>query len=178
MEEKAIRAAILRCFDAHREKPGEKFDEENFLGFLMAGGEGLQDVRNGFAGLKRLNAFYDDIQLECAVCLEANDADRNWSVQKLAERIASRKKNRSSQITLAKNRVEAAKGMLLFEPLKFGIFIILPAIFILWNFIGGWITGGVLFAIGFGVAFMIWRQQKKDLDYYKRLLEEIQSAKP
>jgi len=175
MQEKDIRAAIIRSFEEHREKPDAPFEEANFLNFLMADGRALQDLRNGFAGLKRLNAFYETLQLECSVYLDTNETELSWSVGSLAERIAQRQENAQRQVGLAKGRVEATELAVKMEPAKFGLFLILPAIFILWSFTGGWIELFVLAVIGAGVVFAIYRQQMKELVRARELLDKITS---
>jgi hypothetical protein len=178
MDEKRARGAILASFEKHREKPGTHFDAEEFLDFLMADGRPLGDVRNGFGGLKRLMAFYDTLQLECAVCLESQDMERSWSVDRLADRILQKKKNLAAQRGIARRRLENAERCLISEPLKFGLFLILPAFFILWGFFSGdWRAGLTLFTLGALVVFGIYNLQRKELAYCRRLLEEISALK-
>lgn len=173
MQEKDIRAAILRVFEKHREKPGEAFQEDNFLDHLMADGLAFEEVRNGFAGVRRLNAFYKELQDECGVFLDQDDTEVSWPVDRLAERIARRRENTTAQVTFAKQRLAAAEQGLIFEPLKFGLFLILPAILVLWSFIGGWTVLFVLIALGAGVIFAIYRQQMKEVRHFRARLDKI-----
>ncbi len=178
LDEKKARDAILNAFEKHREKPGADFNEEEFLDYLMADGRPLGDVRNGFAGLRRLNRFYDMLQLDCAVCLEYQDMESSWAVDGLAARILRKKMNPAAQRGLARRRLETAERNLISEPLKFGLFLILPAFFVLWSFFSNDVGAGlVLFLLAALVIFGIYHLQRRELAYARLLLEAISAVK-
>jgi hypothetical protein len=96
----ALRARILELFERHRQAPGTPFDEAHFLDFLLAAPKRRRAVYDSFAGLRRYNAFLDDVQLELAVCYSFKDWDGNYPldrfVARTAELIASPKSSRAS----------------------------------------------------------------------------------
>ena len=58
----ATRENIFAIFERHHAIPGATFDESHFMDFLMANPERKGAIRNSFTGLRRFNAFIDEIQ--------------------------------------------------------------------------------------------------------------------
>lgn len=173
MAEQDIRATILKVYKRHREEPDAPFDDLDFLTYLVKDRASLQDLRNGFAGLKRLNKFYDDLQAECGVLLEGRDTEHDWPLHMLTEHIAEKKSNRSAQKALATRRLQEAEARLVSDPVKFGLLLFLPGAVILWTFIRGWTAAVVLLLLALCGVFAIWRVQKREVDYYRRMKEII-----
>src|SRR6185436_2700382 len=132
-KEKDIELAIIKTFNLARQAQDSSFDEERFLDFLMKDNRPLKDVRNSFRALRRLNKFYDLLQLECGVCLDLDDSEKNWSVRKLTSHIAKKKNNPSAQKTLVKKRCDRAVSNMFYEPVKFGLFVIIPVTVVLYG---------------------------------------------
>jgi hypothetical protein len=170
----SIRATILSVFDRHRERPGAPFEEARFLHFLMADNRPLKDVRNSFAGLRRLNAFYDALQLDCAVCLDVNAPEKDWSVDALAWLIAEKKANLQAQKVLVRKRVEQANANVLYEPLKFGLILIVPTVALAWAVSGGGMVGRVALALGVVVELAIYLIARREAQYYAKLRRVIE----
>lgn len=178
MSQADIQAAILRVFAQHRENPAASLDAENLASHLMADNRPLDKVRNSFKALRRLNAFYGALQLECAVCFEDNIAEKNWSVESLAEHIAAKKKNPSAQKALVTKRIKRAERNLHFEPVKFAIFVIGPIALILFM-LALKISGSLPFALVFpalGIAAVggLYRITWGELAFYRKLGQLIQ----
>jgi len=170
----SIRTTILSVFDRHRERPRAPFEEARFHHFLMADNRPLRDVRNSFTGLRRLNAFYDALQLDCAVCLDVNVPEKDWSVDALARLIAEKKANHQAQKVLVRKRVEQANANVLYEPLKVGLILIMPAVALAWAVSGGGIVGGIALALGLVVELAIYLIARREAQYYKKLRRVIE----
>jgi hypothetical protein len=143
------------------------------LNFLMADNRALNKLRDSFRGLRRLNKFYDALQLECAVCFEDGVAEKNWTVAGLAEHIAQKKKNPAAQKALAAKRVKRAERNLHFEPLKFTLFVIGPLALVLGALalkISGSLPLALVFpALGIVAAGGIYRLTWRELAFYRKL---------
>jgi len=81
------RDRILAIFERHRATPGTAFPEERFLNHLMADPKGPEAVRNSFSGLRRFNAFIDEVQLEFGVCFSMKDLEASYSLPRFEARV-------------------------------------------------------------------------------------------
>jgi hypothetical protein len=68
---------ILVLFEAHREAPGTAFDESHFLDFLLAAPARRRAVYDSVDGMRRLDAFFDHVQLEYSVCFSHAERGAN-----------------------------------------------------------------------------------------------------
>jgi hypothetical protein len=98
------RDIVLELFERHREAPGEPFDESRFLDYLLASPRGARAVRNSFSGLRRFNAFIDDVQLEFSICFSVRDREAHYSVQKFVDRVGVLKRSRRSSLASLRNQ--------------------------------------------------------------------------
>src|SRR5690554_6224997 len=97
---------VLELFEKHRKMPGEEFDPDYFFDFLMSKPKGKGAFRNSFLGLRRFNAFWDEVQLEFGVCFSVKDRESDYSLNRFCERIEElQNSNRSSKASL-RNRAK------------------------------------------------------------------------
>lgn len=171
MDEKKIRAIVLKCFEATRQKPGAPYDDDNFLDALMADGRRLADLHKGLAGMRRLNAFYNKLQTACVVCFEPYEKERDWTLDMLVERIADLKSDINMQRSLVKAYLNDAEHKLVTEPAKIGGFVALPSFLVVWSIIGGWMEGALLFTLAALASYCVYLLQTKNVAYYRKLLE-------
>src|SRR5262245_36245708 len=83
----ADRARILTLFEQHRARPGTPYDESHFLDFLLPDPQRKHAVHGSFRGLRRYNAFIDDVQLEFAICFSLKDRETDFSVDRFVARV-------------------------------------------------------------------------------------------
>jgi hypothetical protein len=70
---------------------------------------------------------------------------------------------------LVRKRVEQANANVLYEPLKFGLILIMPAVALAWAVSGGGIVGGIALALGLVVELAIYLIARREAQYYKKL---------
>lgn len=100
----AVSTKVLELFEKHRKTPGAEFDESRIFDFLQKRPKAKGAFRNSFSGLRRFNAFWDDVQMEFGVCFSMKDWETNYSLDRFSARIEElRKSMRSSKASL-KNR--------------------------------------------------------------------------
>ena len=121
-----------------------------------------------------MNAFYDALQLECIVCFDLNTAEKDWSVDKLATFIAEKKMNPQAQKLLVRKRIEQANANVLYEPLKFGLVLIVPVVALAWGLSGGGLAGWVALALGVVVELAIYLIARGEAQYYAKLRRVIE----
>lgn len=76
--------------------PGAPFDESHFLDYLMTKPKYKRAVYNSFSGLRRYNAFIDELQLHFSICFSLRDFEANYPLDKLVQRIAELQASRRS----------------------------------------------------------------------------------
>lgn len=114
------RQRVLDLFEAHREKPGAPYEERHFLDFLLAEPRQNRAVYNSFKGLRRFNAFLDQLQYEFAVFFSSKDRDANYSLDRFVKRVAElRSKPASSLASLRGPMKGQVEGIVVVGPLLF-----------------------------------------------------------
>lgn len=93
-----IREAVLEVFERHRAAPGTPIDESHFLDYLLAKPRGQRAVHDSFAGLRRYNAFINEVQLHFSICFSLHDFEANHSLHKFVERVAQLQASRRSSL--------------------------------------------------------------------------------
>jgi hypothetical protein len=106
----AHRRQIVELFEKHRATPGASYDEHHFLDFLLAEPKKSGALYNSFRGLRRFNAFMDDVQFEFAVCFSLKDRDANYSLPKFVERVIELQKSSRGSLMSVKNQIDAGPG--------------------------------------------------------------------
>jgi hypothetical protein len=106
----ATRQKILAAFERHRQTPGAPFDESHFVDFLIASPKAKHAVHGSFGGLRRFNAFIDEVQYEFAVCFSLKDRDADYSLAQFVERIEELQKSRRGSLASLSNQARAGAG--------------------------------------------------------------------
>ncbi|HUG72007.1 MAG TPA: hypothetical protein VMK82_01165 [Steroidobacteraceae bacterium] len=101
-----IKNRTIALFEKHRAAPGVAFDPEHFLDFLLKSPPTKRAVYNSFSGLRRLNAFMDALQLECAVCFSQNDREANYSLDKIVARIEQLQRSPRGSLASLSNQLK------------------------------------------------------------------------
>jgi hypothetical protein len=104
------RNKIIELFEKHRATPGAPYDDTHFLDFLLADSKKKDAVYNSFRGLRRFNAFIDEVQYELAVCFSTQDRDANFSLASFVSRVVELQKSRHGSLKSLKNQERAANA--------------------------------------------------------------------
>jgi hypothetical protein len=67
-------------------------------------------VYNSFRGLRRFNAFIDDVQQEFAVCFSLRDREAHYPLARFVERIGELERSPRGSLASLKNQVRAGPG--------------------------------------------------------------------
>jgi hypothetical protein len=94
----SLRDAVLQVFERHRATPGAAFDEARFLDYLIAKPKHERAVHDSFAGLRRYNAFINDVQLRFGICFSLHDFEANHSLHRFVQRVAELQASRRSSL--------------------------------------------------------------------------------
>ena len=105
-EEITDKEKIITIFEKYRKVPGAKYHEENFLDYWVAGPKQKRAVYNSFSGLRRLNAFINEIQLEFSICFSEKDREANYSLDKLVSRIKELKASPNASLASLRNQMK------------------------------------------------------------------------
>lgn len=100
----AIREAVLRIFECHRTTPGAPFNESNFLDYLLATPKKTRAVHDSFFGLRRYNAFVDEVQIHFSICFSQQDFEAGYTLSKFVDRVAELRSSRRSSIASFRNQ--------------------------------------------------------------------------
>jgi hypothetical protein len=104
------RRIVLDIFERHRAVLGAPFDESHFLDYLIADPKDLGAVRNSFSGLRRYNAFVDEVQLYFNVCLSIKDFEANHSVGQFVSRVGELQRSPKGSIASLRNQQRRGFG--------------------------------------------------------------------
>jgi hypothetical protein len=103
-------AKVIELFEKYRAAPGEPYDESHFLDYLLRSPAKPRAVYDSFGGLRRFNAFIDDVQMEFAICLSLQDRDANYSLAKFLQRVAELEKSPRGSLASLANQEKAGAG--------------------------------------------------------------------
>lgn len=176
MTEQEARELVLRVFAEHRDVPDQWFDEERFLDFLTTGGRSVERLRNSFSGLRRLNRFYDSLQIEAGVCFAFGAEEKNWSVRKLAQHIIEKKQNPAAQKALVRKRYDRARRDVWFAPFGFALFPVGPLVVVLSSALGGFGLAWVALVFGAAALGGVFALCLRRAGFYSKLKETIEGG--
>jgi hypothetical protein len=88
-ERQRERERVLALFEEYREAPGTPLDASHFLDFLLAAPQRKRAVYDSAAGMRRLEAFIDRVQLEYSVCLSHAERHAGGTLEAFVERLAA-----------------------------------------------------------------------------------------
>ena len=106
----SARTRVTQLFEKYRATPGAPYDEAHFLDFLLANPKGNGAVSNSFRGLRRFNAFLDDVQYEFGICFSLEDRDANYALDKFVERTIQLQQSRRGSLKSLDNQIKAGAG--------------------------------------------------------------------
>jgi hypothetical protein len=98
------RERILSIFEAHRAMPGAAFDESHFLDFLLANPQKRRAVYDSYEGLKRFNAFIDQLQLEYSIYLPKADREADHPLDRFVARVVELRDAPRASLTALENQ--------------------------------------------------------------------------
>lgn len=98
------RAGVLEIFERHRATPGAAFEESHFADFLLAKPRKKRAVHDSFAGLRRYNAFIDEVQLRFSICFSLRDFEASYSLGRFVERVGELQASRRSSLMSFRNQ--------------------------------------------------------------------------
>lgn len=104
------REAVLAIFERHRAASGVPFDESHFLDYLLAQPKRKGAVHNGFTGLRRYNAFIEEVQLHFGICFSVQDFEATYSLEKFLQRIAELRGSKRASIASFRNQQKRGFG--------------------------------------------------------------------
>ena len=110
METESRRRRVLELFEKHRALPGAPYDEARFIDYLLANPNGERPVHNSFRGLRRYNAFIDDVQYQFAICFSQKDFAANYSLSAFLDRVRELEQSRRGSLASLKNQTRAGPG--------------------------------------------------------------------
>ena len=165
------RDKVVALFEKHRIAPGTPYDEDHFLDFLLHEPKKKRAVYDSFRGLRRFNAFIDDVQCEFAVCLSHGDREANYSLNKFVDRVKELEASPRSSLASLDNRMKALPEWNLVVVVNF-ILLVLAV----WLRTRTWaivvLIGAAFFINGSYLRF--WRRTKR---YNASLLSRIEDTK-
>ena len=163
---------ILALFEKHRATPGAPYDESHFLDFLLAKPKGKGALYNSFRGLRRFNAFLDEVQYEFAICFSIKDREANYSIEKFVARVDALERSPRSSLASLKNQMHGHSGLNI---------VVFVNLFLLGPAIGArkypWALGCALGIIAL-VNLAFFRFHHRERTYKARLLARITSKEP
>lgn len=99
---------LLELFERHRAEPGAPYEQSHFVDFLLREPRERRAVHNSFVGLRRYNAFLNEVQLHFGVCFSLEDFEASYSLARFVERIEDLQ--RSPRASLASLRNQERRG--------------------------------------------------------------------
>lgn len=165
----SVRQRVLGLFEKHRATPGAPFEEAHFLDFLLPNPGQKRAVYDSFKGLRRLNAFLDEVQDEFTVCLSIADRTDNLSLTRLVDRVQQLEQSPRGSLASLNNRVAAGPGwrVLIVANLLIGIMI-------MW-FRQSPIGLGLVAVLALLVNGTFLRMHFRDRAYHARLKQKIEA---
>jgi hypothetical protein len=170
MDKTSVRGRVVTLFEKHRAAAGAAYDEHRFLDFLLADPKKTRAVYDSFRGLRRLNAFVDDIQYEFAICFSQHDRDANYSLQQFVERVIELGRSPRGSLRSLKNQARAGAGWP--AVMVANCVLLIAAIWLKGNTWALVALASVAALLNAGFARFAWRANA----YLKRLRARIEAA--
>lgn len=106
IESKNIKEKIIAVFEATRELPGESYDENSIVLYLVENPTGYGSIHNTFKGKRRLSKFLKAIESEFLICFSLKDWEALVSLDQIEKRINYLLATPKSSITTIRNRLK------------------------------------------------------------------------
>lgn len=165
------RDKVLEIFEKRRRAPGAPYDEAHFLDFLLQNPKKKRAVYNSFRGLRRFNAFIDEVQSEFAICFSMKDREANYSLEKFFGRVKELQAAPRSSLASLKNRMQAGPG---WGPLVIADGFLLVAAIGFWRNV--WVSGA-LAVVAAVLTFLFLRFAANEKSYHSKLLAKIENTR-
>ena len=122
MHASEIRSVILGVFEQSRQSPNMPYEPERFLAFLTEppSPKGRR-VADSFAGRRRSVRFMNAVQLKLGICFTLEELDRGFGLDDMVKLAAGKITEPDQGLRLARQRLEAARGRRVSDPIKFGL---------------------------------------------------------
>ena len=108
--ETKTRDRVVELFEKHRATPGAPYEGDHFLDFLLAEPKGKRAVYNSFRGLRRFNAFLDEVQYEFAVCFSLEDRETSYPLEKFVARVLELQESHRGSLKSLDHQARAGAG--------------------------------------------------------------------
>lgn len=164
---KNTREEVLRLFEMHRETPGAPFEEAHFMDFLLSDPRKSGSIKNSFKGLRRYNAYIEQLQLELGVFLSIKDYDTSFSLNKFVERVDGLRRRPASSLASLRGPMKGKIGAIfILAPLLFW----LPALIVFRSYT---IIATGLFAGGLLTLIFLVRVRLQEREYLRKVHQVI-----
>jgi hypothetical protein len=164
------RDKVVALFEKHRIKPGTPYDEDHFLDFLLHEPKKKRAVYNRFRGLRRFNAFIDEVQYEFAVCFSLKDHDANYSLDKFVDRVKELETSHRSSLASLSNQIQAGPGWNFVVIVNFILLVVA-----IWLRNSTWAIVALIGAAAFLNGWFLWFSRRTKT-YHARLLTRIEDT--
>jgi hypothetical protein len=161
------RDKVVALFEKHRITPGTPFDEDHFLDFLLSEPKKKRAVYDSFRGLRRFNAFIDEVQYEFAICFSLKDREANYCLDRFIDRVKELETSRRSSLASLNNQIKAGPG---WNAIVVANFILLIFAIALRN--STWLLAAVIGAAALLNGWFL-RFSRRAKSYHARLLARI-----
>lgn len=117
-----LSSVILGIFEQARQRPGTPYEPDRLLAFLTEppSPKGRR-VADTFAGRRRFVRFMNAVQLELGLCFTLDEWERGFGLDDLVQLAAAKIAKPDQGLRLAQQRLEAARGRRISDPIKFGL---------------------------------------------------------
>jgi hypothetical protein len=166
------RERIATLFEAHRKAPGTPYDDSHFLDYLLEAPDKRRAVYHSLAGLRRLNAFIDQVQLEYSIHFSQRDRDANYGIDPFVAKVMELRDSPRASLSSFDAR-RAGVGWLVVALSNLAVLI--PAVVLWRNLTVLAVLGGLLLAIN-GYWFWTYRRRKRYDHELQRLLMAADDA--
>jgi hypothetical protein len=161
------REKVVALFERHRATPGAPYEADHFLDFLLAKPRRKRAVYNSFRGLRRFNAFIDEVQLEFGICFSLKDREANYSLDRFVERVVTLERSRRSSLASLGNQMKAGPGRTAMFVAGFALLVVA-----IWLHRHSWAVGALV-AVGSVIGIWFARFSRQVRTYQATLLARI-----
>ena len=168
-EPKHLRNRILEIFEATRESPGEPYEQDFLVQYLIKNPGRSVDIHNTFKGKRRLSNFRKMLESEYTVCFGIKDYYMK-SLRQFEERIVYLRKTPKSSLTTINNHLKDRPP----DALSIAVcFIPLPFVAISVKLFSGY--GLCIIMLPVAIVFLLYRSHFKKLKFYRNLEAKIKA---
>ena len=127
MDREEIEKRIIKVFESTRYKPGSYYNPQNFMNYLVSPPSSKNQIQNSFVGIRRYHMFMENLERAFEICFTLSDLDKEYSIEKLCDKIIERKNKAKGNRMIITRRIESG------EKFYFELTLTIIAIFIIWK---------------------------------------------